>query len=235
MNRDVAKAYDQLAYDYEHHVDQTRYFNTEYERPAMMARMPNQLQNKHVLDAGCAAGWYTEQFLERGADVSAVDLSLEMVRATKRRVGEQATVMKHDLADTLPFADRTFDIIVSSLVLHYIKDWQTVFRDYKRLLKPGGLLIYSVHHPMMDISLSKHAHYFQKEYIVDHWERHGKWIDVPFYRRPMEMIINDTTTFFKLQHMIEPQPTDIFKKEHPEKYTQLQRRPNFLIIQAKRE
>jgi len=88
---------------------------------------------------------------------------------------------------------------------------------------------------MMDISLSKHAHYFQKEYIVDHWERHGKWIDVPFYRRPMEMIINDTTTFFTLQHMIEPQPTDIFKKEHPEKYTQLQRRPNFLIIQAKRE
>src|SRR5690625_7733023 len=85
MNQDVAKAYDQLAYDYEHHVDQTRYFNTEYERPAMMACIPKQLQNKHVLDAGCAAGWYTDQFLDRVDDVSAVDLSLENVCDTISR------------------------------------------------------------------------------------------------------------------------------------------------------
>src|SRR5699024_1746950 len=40
MNQDVAKAYDQLAYDYEHHVDQTRYFNTD--------RKSTRLNSSHV-------------------------------------------------------------------------------------------------------------------------------------------------------------------------------------------
>ena len=48
----------------------------------MMELIPKELEGK-ILDAGCAAGWYTSQFIGRGANVTAIDVSPEMVKATK--------------------------------------------------------------------------------------------------------------------------------------------------------
>ena len=68
-----------------------------------------------------------EQLVNLGAEVIATDISPRMVEATKRRVGENAKVLCLDLEEKLPFEDDTFDVIISSLVLHYIKDWSKPF------------------------------------------------------------------------------------------------------------
>jgi len=196
MNNKVRETYNQLANDYEHNVDTKSLYNTEYERPAMMNLLPTDLKNKKVLDAGCAAGWYTEQLVHLGATVIATDISPKMVEATKRRIGENAEVLCLDLEDKLPFEDESFDFIVSSLVLHYAKDWNKSFNEFRRILKPNGTLLYSVHHPFMDIKLSVNGDYFSNELIIDQWRREGKLIDVPFFRRPLHMIINDTLELF---------------------------------------
>ncbi len=52
----------------------------------MLRNIPNNIRNMRVLDAGCAAGWYTEQLINRGASVIAIDLSPDMVDATKKNV-----------------------------------------------------------------------------------------------------------------------------------------------------
>lgn len=235
MNDKVKEAYNQLANDYEHNVDTKSLFNTEYERPAMMKLLPKDLKDKRVLDAGCAAGWYTSQFVNLGAVVTATDISPEMVEATKRRIGEKAEVLCCDLEKKLPFEDESFDFIVSSLVLHYIKDWSKPFSEFRRILKPNGTLLFSTHHPLMDIKLSKNSDYFSTEYIVDQWERQGKLIDVPFYRRPLQEILNETLGYFSLGKIVEPQPTKEFQLKEPEKYERLMKNPHFLIVKAEKD
>jgi SAM-dependent methyltransferase len=152
MKKKILEAYAKLAKDYEMHVDTQSGHNAYYERPAMMKLIPNNMNHLEVLDAGCAAGWYTEQFIKRGAQVTAIDLSPEMVEACERRNGDKAAIFTCDLAEPLPFNNETFDLIVSSLTLHYLDDWVPTFREFHRVMKPGGSLIFSVHHPFMDFT-----------------------------------------------------------------------------------
>lgn len=232
MKDQVKDTFNQLANVYENSIDKTSLFNCEYERPAMLQCLPNDLRDRNVLDAGCAAGWYTQQLVNRGANVVGTDISPEMVRATERRVGDTAKVYCLDLEDTLPFEDNSFDFIISSLTLHYIKDWNLPFKEFKRVLKNNGEFVFSVHHPIMDIKLLNDPSYFSTELIIDKWNKEGKIYEVPFYRRPLQEILNVTLKYFSITEVIEPQPTINFKKQSPENYQRLIASPHFLILKA---
>ena len=83
----IKDTYDKLASTYKENLDVANPYNSYYERPAMMEMVPKKLEGKSILDAGCAAGWYTSQFVERGANVTAIDVSYEMVKAAKESMG----------------------------------------------------------------------------------------------------------------------------------------------------
>ncbi|MGI2326910.1 methyltransferase domain-containing protein [Planococcus sp. YIM B11945] len=232
MKEHVKEIFNQLAAIYENSVDATSLYNSEYERPAMMAELPRDLSGMNVFDAGCAAGWYTEQLADRCATVTAVDLSPEMVEAAKRRVGERADVLCLDLENELPFQAESFDLILSSLTLHYLPDWNGAFAEFRRVLKPGGILLFSVHHPFTDIRLLQTPAYFSIEPIIDRWNKEGKEFDVPFYRRPLSGILNTVLKQFTLEKVIEPQPTASFKERYREGFERLMAGPQFIIIKA---
>ncbi len=238
MKEKILSAYAKLAQDYERHVDTDSGFNAYYERPAMMEQLPLRMDGLKVLDAGCAAGWYTEQLLRRGAEVTAVDFSTEMVRATQRRVGTGASVCCHDLRDPLPFVNQAFDIVVSSLTLHYLEDWHLTFREFSRVLKPGGRFLYSVHHPFMDFTLFDRPDYFARELLEDVWNKQKAGsVEIVFYRRPLSEIVNVTTEYFQLERIVEPQPRIDFKEKLPDGgkwYDRLMKTPHFLIVKARR-
>jgi len=238
MKEKLLHTYAKLAADYEKHVDTESGVNAYYERPAMMKQVPNDLSGQTVLDAGCAAGWYTEQLIRLGAKVHAIDLSPEMADAAKRRTGGSADVRVHDLSEPLPFADQSFDCILSSLTLHYIEHWEPVFEQFRRVLKPGGKLLYSVHHPFMDMALSPQENYFARELLTDVWnKKEAGRVEVIFYRRPLHEIVNVTTAYFTLEHIIEPQPEPEFIERLPEAaklFERLRQNPHFLIVQARK-
>lgn len=237
----VIEAYNKLAADYERNVDIHSGHNAYYERPAMMKLMPGRMEQLSVLDAGCAAGWYTEQLTGFGASVTAVDLSPEMVEACKRRVGDAADVFVCDLTKPLPFDDASFDMIVSSLTLHYIDDWAPTFREFHRVMKPGGSLIYSVHHPFMDFKHFNRPDYFAHELLSEIWNKKESGpVEVHFYRRPLQEIINVTSSAFVIESMVEPQPA-VEYKDKPEAldwykrwHERLTTNPHFLIIKARK-
>ncbi|GGE15194.1 ubiquinone biosynthesis methyltransferase UbiE [Marinithermofilum abyssi] len=188
------EAYAKLSKDYEKNVDTESAFNAYYERPAMMNLMPSNMKGVAVLDAGCAAGWYTEQFIQREARVTAMDISPEMVEACKRRVGTKAVVFAQDLNEPLPFQGETFHLVVSSLTLHYLDDWTFPFCEFHRVMKPGGQFIFSIHHPFMDFALHNRPDYFAPEWLVEVWNKKESGpVEVTFFRRPLHEVINATT------------------------------------------
>ncbi|MFY4776671.1 class I SAM-dependent methyltransferase [Metabacillus sp. RGM 3146] len=234
MTKSTEQTFDALAKTYEKDVDQMSPYNADYERPAMMELIPDVLEGKTILDAGCSAGWYTEALTKRGASVTGIDLSPQMIQKAEKRLNGRARLLSHDLSEPLPFQDNEFDLIVSSLTLHYLEDWQPIFEEFNRVLKQGGTLLFSTHHPFMDFVNFKCDNYFEKKQLTDSWDKPNINIDVQFYRRPMQEIINETSCFFTIEQMIEPQPKDSMRNKKPDGYQYLMTHPHFLILKAKK-
>jgi SAM-dependent methyltransferase len=112
----------------------------------MLALLPD-VARARVLDAGCGDGWYAEQLAARGARVSAIDASPRMVEHARRRLGAAVEVRVADLGEPLDFADGSFDGIVSALALEHVRDWDAAFAELRRILVPGGWLLFSAQHP----------------------------------------------------------------------------------------
>jgi len=119
--------------------------------------------------------------------------------------------------------------------MHYIKNWDHTLSEFARILKPGGILLFSIHHPFMDFHHFKREDYFHKELVTDIWEKPNLTIKVQFYRRPLQEILNDTIKYFSIEKMIEPQQVEAFKVKNMEKYTYLMTNPHFLIVKARLE
>ncbi|PPA68637.1 class I SAM-dependent methyltransferase [Jeotgalibacillus proteolyticus] len=232
MSKNTRDIYNILASTYQNDIDEGSPYNAYYERPAMMASLPSPLKGKKVLDAGCSAGWYSAQLWQQGAIVTGVDVSPEMVNAANQRLGGQASFYCLDLQEPLPFEADSFDVIVSSLTLHYLKDWTAVFQEFNRILKVGGTLLFSVHHPFMDWTRYECKDYFKTQLLTETWNKPTVTIDVSFYRRPLQQIVNDTTRFFHLDQLIEPQPIEKMRTVNEKSYNYLMTNPHFLIVRA---
>ncbi len=92
-----------------------------------------------VLELGCGSGEDTRELIEMGLNVVALDQSLNQLRRTRRRAPE-ARLVRCDMRTGLPFADGSFDLVVSSLAIHYF-DWTTTRRivgEVARVLRAGG-------------------------------------------------------------------------------------------------
>ena len=223
--------YQNMAEKYAAVVD-TKPNNAHYERPAVLSLLPP-VEGLNVLDAGCGSGWYAEYLLEHKANVTAVDVSPKLVAITKKRVGTRAQVLQADLGQPLEFADdSSFDLILCPLVMHYLEDWQAVFEEYHRILKPSGILLFSTQHPMMDFQLFQTGDYFKMELIEEKWSI-GK---VRYYRRPLTQMIEALAeTGFVVERILEPRPTVDFQELDPEGYDILSKNPWFIVIRARRE
>src|SRR5439155_4876633 len=103
-----------------------------------------------VLDLGCGTGRHASWLAQAGAQVTAVDFSEGMLEQARRKPGaERIRYVTHDLARALPFPDRTFDRVVSGLVLEHLSDLPGFFRESRRVLRPGGRAVVSAMHPAM--------------------------------------------------------------------------------------
>lgn len=208
-------------------------YNAFYERPSLLALLP-ELKDKAVIDLGCGPGVYAEYLLSQGARVTAVDRSPEMVALVKQNLGEAVACYEQDLALGLPReADAAYDLAICSLAIHYLEDFTPLFRDVRRVLKPGGLFVFSTHHPFVDYPFSPSGNYFLTEKIVDEWDTVGRPVKVEFYRRPLSAIIQPVLEAgMMLVALSEGKPDSKMEQSDPDSFRKLSTEPGFLFVKC---
>jgi SAM-dependent methyltransferase len=107
-----------------------------------------ELKDKDVLEIGCGTGVHARLLAAAGARLSAVDLTPTAVELTQRRLALAsltADVREAD-AESLPFADASFDFVWSWGVIHHSEHTDRVIAEIARVLRPGGRLAFMVYH-----------------------------------------------------------------------------------------
>jgi ubiquinone/menaquinone biosynthesis C-methylase UbiE len=99
-----------------------------------------------VLDAGCGTGNFEHFIAEKNhpsVAIDAVDFSPEMLKRAGTKLGglDYVRFTQADLNGTLPFADATFDRVVSINVLYALEDWDHTMGELLRVLKPEGRMV----------------------------------------------------------------------------------------------
>lgn len=99
------------------------------------------------LEIGAGTGYFTLNLLRAGIvrEAVATDISPGMLRALEanaRRLRVPVTTQTAD-AEALPFEDESFDLVFGHAVLHHLPDLQQAFREFARVLRPGGTLVFA--------------------------------------------------------------------------------------------
>jgi len=143
------------------------------------AELLGDVRGRQVLEVGCGAAQGARWLVQAGATVTAFDVSagqLGQARALDARTGVAVRRLVQADAQSLPFADASFDLVVSAFGgVPFVADSAGVMREVARVLLPGGRFVFSVTHPTRwafpddpgPAGLTVHQSYFDRTPYVE--------------------------------------------------------------------
>jgi SAM-dependent methyltransferase len=173
-----------------------------------------------------------------------VDLSERMLDAARARTDDPGiTYLRASLEEFEPPA-ASFDLVASSLALHYIADYPRLVRRVATCLVPGGRFAFSVEHPIFTAHGTADWHaaldgtrlHWPLDRYRDEGERRTHWFvdGVVKYHRTVETYVNTLLDAgLTLARLEEPEAEPAALAEHPEWHDE-RRRPPFLLLAADR-
>jgi len=141
-----AAAYDTHAQAWYEHTKRNEKYRF-LEKPAMETLLPSDLSGKNVLCIGVGSGEELGTLLARNPrHIVAIDISQRLLDITHEQYPE-VECMCVDMMELADRVDTLFDLVYSSLAFHYTRDWDALLAGVHRVLRPGGTLLFSTHHP----------------------------------------------------------------------------------------
>jgi len=118
--------------------------------PAII-KLVGDLKDKVVLDAGCGEGYLSRIMIENGAKVTSFDFSPKMVEVAERKSkGLDIEIFQGDFQELKTIKDDCFEVVVSNMVIHDLPNHTKAINEAYRVLKPGGVFVFSILHPCFD-------------------------------------------------------------------------------------
>jgi ubiquinone/menaquinone biosynthesis C-methylase UbiE len=137
------------------------------------------VRGKQVLEIGCGGGQCSIAFAKQGAVATGLDISDEQVKFARRLAAENevATTFARANAERLsPVSDLSQDVVFSAYALMFVRNLARCFAEVHRVLRPGGLFVFSFDHPfwycLAEKDLRIESSYFDGEYTYE-WEQTG--------------------------------------------------------------
>lgn len=191
-------------------------------RDCFEERLGPHLPGAALLDFACGEGHLSRHLHRYGpGQITAVDLSRCLLTVARQRTPQTNIQFLHDDAQDLhAVADGSIDIAVSNLAIMDIPDHRALFQALRRVLRPGGQLMFSMMHPCFEAPF-EHPHQPQfleqggvrEGYVIRHYAREGHWRSgrpgvrshVGAHHRMLSTLLNDLHgAGFTLIHLAEP-------------------------------
>ncbi|GLX69915.1 class I SAM-dependent methyltransferase [Paenibacillus glycanilyticus] len=211
---------------------------------ALRPMLPS-LKDTRVLDLGCGYGWHCRYAREQGArSVLGMDISEKMIERAKSFNEDAAVTYIQAAIEDVVFEPGQFDVVISSLALHYVEDFEAVCRKIHDSLTPGGSFVLSMEHPVFTAVAAQDWHYGpageRLHWPVDRYQDEGMRVarfldsDVVKYHRTVASIINGLVQAgFRITRVAEPGPSEEALAQYPDMKDET-RRPIFLLISVQK-
>lgn len=231
--------YNKIARDYheKRRNPESASWNDFLENPAINSVLQPMVEGRKVLDLGCGTGLLSGKIHAWGGMVNGIDISESMIEIAR----ENYPSIDFEVADTrqLPFDDNHYEIVASSLVMHYTRDLKQGFAEVSRVLKDGGDFVFTMHHPLnesIDMNRSdKQGSIFLRPYFnADpyYWQMCGE--KLLSYHHTFENIIKSLKSAgFVLLDLTECRPASS-AKEAFEDYEFTSKYPTFCLFHARK-
>ncbi len=204
--------------------------------PVMIERV-KRLAPKSALEVGCGEGRFCRKLKAFGIDATGLDPTRALLAAARQRDPQGAYV--DGVAASLPFANETFDLVVSYLSLIDIPDVAPAIAEMTRVLKPGGKILVanlnSFNTAGAEIGWIKDTEGNKRHFALDHYlQEREAWIDyrgirVLNYHRPlstyMRLLLQQG---LRLDYFDEPAPTQDAPAVRAQAYA---RAPWFVVME----
>lgn len=218
--------------------------NEVLEQPALRALLPD-LNNLAVLELGCGMGQFARFCVAHQARrVVGVEVSERMLEVARSQNSHELIAYVHAPIETATLPHSSFDLAVSSLALHYVADYAVAVRRVYSWLRPNGLFVFSVEHPMVTARIpsegwvkdgtGRKLHWPVDNYAVE-GKREQRWFveGVVKYHRTLSTILNGLIEVgFVIERVEEPEAVPDAIQERPSLQEE-SRRPPFLLVRAR--
>lgn len=199
-------------------------------------------EGRTVLDLGCGYGWHCKYAAEHGATaVLGTDISQKMLEKARQINAAPQIEYRRGAMEDLHFTDASFDIVLSSLAFHYVRDFTPLVQRISGWLRSGGSFVFSVEHPVFTAYGTQDWYYDEcgkiLHFPVDNYYYEGAR-EAVFLGEKVTKYHRTLTTYlgtllqngFLLRHVVEPQPPA--EMLHLEGMKDEMRRPMMLLISA---
>lgn len=118
------------------------------EWPSLRAMLPD-LKGLRILDLGCGYGYFDQYAVAQGAaEVVGLDLSEKMLGVARQNCAGMPVRFERADLETADFGVAAYDLVFSSLAVHYVSDFDSFCTRVRGALKPGGHFVFSMEHPV---------------------------------------------------------------------------------------
>jgi len=233
--------------------DGSNIYHIYLEKPAIYSLLPS-LEGKSILCVGCGSGEELEYLSSLGTKrIVGIDISEKLIEIAKSSYPKfEFQVMD---IENLVFPKESFDLVFSSLTMHYLESWLKALKSINNVLKKNGNFVFSITHPFFSATQKKEDKQIKTRILgykdtknTSEVEIFGNYLDsykldayvskeltVTNYHWPLSVIFKEIiNSGFEILDILEPKAQSQSKERYAKFWKIHQKIPEFMVFKIRK-